>query len=146
MILDTALRWLWLAVAFCLSALVAIIFLFAFGSLWTGEAVREAAARTGDPLVWHASDILGALFFTSAVLPAMTALPGFVLAVAGELFRIRSMLYYTLAGGAALAAIPLLAAAPDAAGSAPAADYMVIFAAAGFAGGFFYWLIAGRNA
>jgi hypothetical protein len=52
-----------------------------------------------------------------------------------------------LAGGASLAAIPLLAGlnangAPD----APAGEYMTIFATAGFAGGFIYWLLAGVRA
>lgn len=146
MILDTILRWLWLAVAFCLSAFLAIIVLVALGSVWMGEAIREAAARHGDPVIWHGSDVFGALFFTAAVLPALTALPAFVLAVAGEIFHIRSALYYTMAGGAGAAAIPFLAAPPDATGTPPAADYMVIFAAAGFAGGFIYWLLAGRRA
>lgn len=146
MILDTIFRWLWLAVAFCFSAFVAIVILFALGSVWMGEAVREAAARSGDPVIWQASGVLGALFFTAAVLPAMTALPGFILAVTGEIFRIRSALYYTIAGGVSIAAIPFLAAPPDAAETPPAADYMVLFAAAGFAGGFTYWLLAGRKA
>lgn len=146
MILDALLRWLWLAAAFCLSAFVAIVVLFAAGSLWAGEALREEAARHGDLMLQEASGVFGALFFIAAVLPAMTALPAIALAAAGELFRIRSALYYTLAGGASLAAIPFLAAPPEAAATPPSADYMAIFAAAGFAGGFFYWLIAGRNA
>jgi hypothetical protein len=50
-----------------------------------------------------------------------------------------------LAGGASLAAIPLLAGAPYEP-SLPASQYMAIFAAAGFAGGFVYWLLAGARA
>jgi len=91
------------------------------------------------------SDPLGIVFFASLVTPALTALPGLVLAVIGEVFAIRSFLYYVVAGGMALAAIPLLAASGGSA-SVPSADYMTIFASAGFAGGAVYWLIAGRNA
>lgn len=146
MILDLVLRWVWVAIAFCLSAFVGIVTLFVLGTLWAGEALREAAARAGDPLVWHGADAFGAVFFTAAVLPALTAVPGLAAVLAGEIFRLRSGLYYTLAGGAALAAIPLLAAPEADMPRAPAAEYMTLFAAAGFAAGAFYWLIAGRNA
>jgi hypothetical protein len=60
---------------------------------------------------------------------------------------LRSWIYYVLAGGASLAAIPLLAgAAANGAPSIPASEYMTIFATAGFAGGFIYWLLAGARA
>jgi hypothetical protein len=52
-------------------------------------------------------------------------------------------MYYVLAGGVALAAIPVLAPTEP---SLPTGEYMTIFAAAGFVGGFVYWLLAGRNA
>ena len=46
-----------------------------------------------------------------------------------------------------MAAIPILAAPPaDHLPAIPAGQYMTIFAAAGFVGGFAYWLLAGRNA
>jgi hypothetical protein len=65
----------------------------------------------------------------------------------GEALRIRSWMYYVLAGGAALTAIPLLASPPtDSLPALPAGQYMTIFAAAGFVGGFVYWLLAGRGA
>jgi hypothetical protein len=81
------------------------------------------------------------------VTPALTALPALVAAVAGEVLRIRSWMYYVLAGGAALAVVPLLAA-PEGADltEIAASPYMTIFAAAGFAGGFIYWLLAGARA
>ena len=52
-------------------------------------------------------------------------------------------MYYLLAGGASLAVIPILAA-PETVDLAKvlASPYMTIFAAAGFAGGFVYWLLA----
>jgi hypothetical protein len=56
-------------------------------------------------------------------------------------------MYYVLAGGAAMAAIPILASPRgDQLPAIPAGQYMTIFAAAGFVGGFVYWLLAGRNA
>ena len=71
----------------------------------------------------------------------------------GEALRIRSWMYYVLAGGAALLAVSLLAGTPgelaigaDLLVALPAHQYMTIFAAAGFVGGFVYWLLAGRNA
>jgi len=45
-----------------------------------------------------------------------------------------------------LAAIPILAGAATDAPAMPASEYMTIFATAGFAGGFIYWLLAGREA
>jgi hypothetical protein len=81
------------------------------------------------------------------VTPALTALPALVGVVAGEVLRLRSWMYYVLAGGASLAAVPLLAGMPAVdLPSLPASQYMTIFAAAGFAGGFVYWLLAGRTA
>jgi hypothetical protein len=48
-------------------------------------------------------------------------------------------------GGAASAAIPLLARL-DVAGTLPQATVWQLFATAGFAAGLVYWLLAGRNA
>lgn len=147
MILQTILRWLWIAFVFCLSAFFAIVALFMMGSFWAGEAFRDIAEAHGDAILWHGSDIFGALFFTGAVAPALTAVPALAAMLLGELMRIRSGLYYTLAGGAAMAAIPLLAGPRGSEVPAtPAPSYMTLFAAAGFLGGFIYWLLAGRKA
>ncbi len=148
MILDTVLRWLWIAIAFCLSAAVAVVALFFLGALWVGEGFREIAEAHGDPILHETSDVFGALFFFAAVAPALTALPGLVAVIVGELLRLRSVLYYMLAGGAALAAIPFLAAPQGSADTppVPAAEYLTLFASAGFAGGLCYWLLAGRRA
>jgi len=137
------LRGLVLLFAFVAAMFVAVSTLFVMGTFWTGKALREAAP--GDPIIDVISDPLGIVFFASLVTPALTALPALVLAVIGEVFSIRSFLYYVVAGGLALAAIPLLAASGGST-TAPSADYMTIFASAGFAGGAVYWLIAGRNA
>jgi hypothetical protein len=87
------------------------------------------------------------VLFVGTVTPALTVLPAAIAAIAGEALRIRSWMYYVLAGGAAMAAIPVLASPPTHnLPSLPAGQYMTIFAAAGFVGGFVYWLLAGRNA
>ena len=67
--------------------------------------------------------------------------------IVGEIARIRSLVYYVAGGGVALAAIPLLARSASGAPSPrPSTLVWQVFATAGFAGGFVYWLIAGRNA
>ncbi len=69
-------------------------------------------------------------------------------AVVGEVARIRSLLYYVVAGGASAALMPLIAVHPQGAEtySSYAAPYFTLMATAGFAGGIVYWLVAGRNA
>lgn len=74
-----------------------------------------------------------------------TIIPALIVILIGEIARIRSILYYVLGGGLSLVAIPLLAGYADASGfSAPDAVVWQVFATAGFAGGFIYWLLAGR--
>jgi hypothetical protein len=77
----------------------------------------------------------------------LTIIPALLVVFIGEVARIRSVLYYVAGGGLALAAVPLLARMGQVSGSVPA-DQIVwqVFATAGFAGGFVYWLLAGRNA
>jgi hypothetical protein len=144
-ILRTIFRMLWVVVAFCLAVAVALAVLFALGAMWTGDALRAAAPN--DPLLRDGAPIFGMVLFAGTVAPALNALPALIGVVAGEVLRIRSWMYYVLAGGASLAAIPILAA-PDPADLPRiiASPYMTIFAAAGFAGGFVYWLLAGARA
>jgi hypothetical protein len=144
-ILRTIFRMLWVVVAFCLAVAVALAVLFALGAMWTGDALRAAAPN--DPLLRDGAPIFGMVLFAGTVTPALNALPALIGVVAGEVLRIRSWMYYVLAGGASLAAIPILAA-PDPADLPRiiASPYMTIFAAAGFAGGFVYWLLAGARA
>jgi len=144
-IFRTIFRMLWVVVAFCLAVAVALAVLFALGAMWTGDALRAAAPN--DPLLRDGAPIFGMVLFAGTVTPALNALPALIGVAAGEVLRIRSWMYYVLAGGASLAAIPILAA-PDTADLPRiiASPYMTIFAAAGFAGGFVYWLLAGARA
>jgi len=138
-------RMLGVVVAFYLAVAVALAVLFALGAMWTGDALRAAAPN--DPLLRDGAPIFGMVLFAGTVTPALNALPALIGVVAGEVLRIRLWMYYVLAGGASLAAIPILAA-PDPADLPRiiASPYMTIFAAAGFAGGFVYWLLAGARA
>ena len=143
MILKTVFRWLWVVIAFLIASMVALTVLFSLGIFWLGDDIRAASPE--DEFIWHGAEFIAAVFFTTAVVPALTALPGLLSAIIAELFRIRSVLYYMLAGGASLAVIPLLARSAEAA-SSPAPSYLTLFAAAGFIGGFSYWALAGARA
>lgn len=140
------LRGIVVLVAFCVAVGVALAVLFALGAIWVGDELRAAAPD--DPLLRHGgAAAFGVVLFTGFVAPALTALPAITAAVIGEVLRLRSWVYYVLAGGASLAAIPLLAgASANGTPALPASEYMTIFATAGFAGGFIYWLLAGARA
>jgi hypothetical protein len=146
MITRTIFRALWAATAFVFAAALALGLLFVLGALWVGDELRAAAPD--DPMLRHgAASVFGLVLFVGTVTPALTVLPAAIAAIAGEALRVRSWMYYVLAGGAAMAAIPVLASPrSEQLPALPAGQYMTIFAAAGFVGGFVYWLLAGRNA
>lgn len=145
MIVRTIFRVLWAATAFLVAASLAVCALFILGAIWAGDELRAAAPD--DPLFRQqgAAPVLGLVVFASTVAPALTILPGAIAAIAGEALRLRTWMYYVPAGGAALALIPVLAS-PATMPALPTGQYMAIFAAAGFIGGFIYWLLAGRKA
>ena len=152
MITRTIFRVLWAATVFVFAFVVALGVLFLLGALWVGDELRALAPD--DPVLAAGSGWMGAAIFAVTVVPALTIVPALVAIIIGEALHIRSWMYYVLAGGAALLAVPLLARAPGDLVVAPAelmvalpsGQYMTIFAAAGFVGGFVYWLLAGRNA
>lgn len=81
------------------------------------------------------------------LLAGATILPALAVVVIGEVARIRSFVYYVAGGGLALGLIPLFARTSAAAGDAALlSPAWQVLATAGFAGGFVYWLIAGRGA
>jgi hypothetical protein len=113
--------------------------------LWAGDELRSAAPN--DPVLAAGANWFGFVLFVGTVTPALTVIPAAIAAIVGEALRMRSWMYYVLAGGAAMAAIPVLASSPvDRVPALPAGQYVTIFAAAGFVGGFVYWLLAGRRA
>jgi hypothetical protein len=84
---------------------------------------------------------------TIVLFSTFTVIPAILLVIVGEIARIRSSIYYIVGGGAVLAAWPLMNRF-GAIGQDPTklADLWTVFATAGFAAGFIYWLVAGRRA
>ena len=67
--------------------------------------------------------------------------------IVGEVARIRGALYYVVGGGIALAVVPCLTRIGKPVGVLELSPVVwQVLATAGFAGGFVYWLLAGRNA
>jgi hypothetical protein len=81
------------------------------------------------------------------LLAGLTIVPALFVIIVGEVARIRSWLYYVVGGGLSLAVLPFLARMGQGSEAAmPPAALWQVLATAGFAGGFVYWLIAGRRA
>jgi len=136
--------------AFGLACLTALLVLFIVGADW---AARELAAHSqefaapNEPPEKFFLHGLGLIAFFATVAPTLSMLPGIVAALIGEVAKTRSVLYYLVAGGLAMIIMPLSAVAQQ----APLvpdgiAQYLTMYATAGFAAGLVYWLLAGRNA
>ena len=140
-VLRTIGRLLWVAIAFLLSMLAAMIVLTTLGL----ETLTHAISNIDDAdLMFDAYDF----FWTgTVVVSGATLIPALLVVIAGEVGRIRSWLYYMIGGGVALIIIPLLARIdPTALNQLALPSIWQVFATAGFAGGIVYWLLAGRNA
>ena len=135
-------RLIMVPLGFILAALAAMFILFTLGMERVTQAVH---GREADPDMWFGMFDLAQQ--TIAVFSTFTIVPAILLVIVGEVARIRSSLYYILGGGAVLAAWPLLSRMGTIAQD-PAQLGVVwqVFATAGFAAGFVYWLIAGRRA
>jgi hypothetical protein len=109
------------------------------------ERVTDALhIRRGDDAFEAIIDLMNqGILLTTGV----TIIPALLVILIGEIASIRSAIYYIVGGGAALAAVPLLAHFGQT-GSFGLPEQVVwqVFATAGFAGGFVYWLLAGRYA
>lgn len=140
--LRTVGRLIWVPIAFLLSALVS---LFVIVSLGQERIVHAMAGRGPDQSTVDAGfELLGVVvqFFSG-----YTLLPAILLVLIGEVARLRSALYYVIGGGATLAAVPLLTRLHQPASALGVAEVIwQVLATAGFAGGFVYWLLAGRKA
>ena len=135
-------RIVWVPIAFVIAALATGIVL---ASLGQERIVQGLGGRRPDevPLgaVWDILKMGRALFSVQTLLPAL------LLVIVGEVARIRQSMYYVLGGGAALVAVPLVARLAEGSSVLGASAVLwQVFATAGFAGGFLYWLLAGRNA
>lgn len=128
-----------------LATLTAVVTLVIIGTRWAASEIEAQAPGNGAPD--QMSGILGLIAFLHTAVPTLTILPALTAVIIGEIAKIRSPLYYIVSGGVAMAVMPLVVTHPEQiAGSAPSVQYISIYATAGFAGGFVYWLSAGRNA
>lgn len=131
-----------LPVAFLLAAAAALFVIFSLGQ----ERIVQAMTgmRQDDPPIGAAFDLLG---LAVQLVSVQTLLPALLLVIIGEVARIRGAFYYVVGGGAALAVVPLLTRINQPSGVLELSPVVwQVLATAGFAGGFVYWVLAGRNA
>ena len=142
MILRTLWRMIVVSFAFIVAFCAAAFVMMTLGLERATQAVNSIDVAATDP-----DGLVDLLFAVLRLMSATTILPALALIIVGEVARIRSGLYYVIGGGAALAAIPLIARFGSL-GAGPMQSNLVwqIFATAGFAGGLAYWLLAGRRA
>jgi hypothetical protein len=130
-------------VAFVISGLVAGLVLVTVGLERVTHAFHGQTMDEADS-VFAIFDFVGQGVILAS---GLTIIPALIIVLIGEVARIRSSLYYIVGGGAALAAVPLLTQfGQSAAFVLPSPAVWQVFATAGFAGGFIYWLLAGRRA
>jgi hypothetical protein len=136
-------RLILIPLALLLAAAASIFVLVTLGLERITGALHQQAV-VNDDMVEAMANLLNQGFLLTT---GLTVIPALLVVFIGEVARIRSALYYVAGGGLALAAVPLLARL-GAGGAVAPTDQIVwqVFATAGFAGGFVYWLLAGRNA
>lgn len=131
-------RIIWVPIAFLLAVSACIFVLVTLGLERVTAAVHDKVA-TPEGIF----DILELMERGVLLATGLTLLPALAVVIIGEVARIRSALFYVAGGGLSMAVVPLLArAAPDVT-SQPIV--WQVLATAGFAGGFIYWLLAGRS-
>ncbi|HWB45620.1 MAG TPA: hypothetical protein VG900_09290 [Hyphomicrobiaceae bacterium] len=129
-------------IAFVIAGGVALFVIFSLGQ---ERVVQALTGRDPDEIPVQAAFDLFAL--AVQLFSVQTIVPALLLVIIGEVARIRGALYYVVGGGIALACVPLLARLGH---PASISDLSVtvwqVLATAGFAGGFVFWLLAGRTA
>jgi len=140
MVLRTVGRLIWIPISFLFAAAAAMLVLVTLGLETITHAVHNL---DGADTVSAAFDVAwqGAIIASGA-----TLIPALLVVIVGEVARIRSWLYYLIGGGLSLAVIPLLSRVDPGTMTYALPALWHVFATAGFAGGFVYWLLAGRNA
>lgn len=140
MVLRTVGRLIWIPIAFLIAAAAALFVLVTLGLETVTHAIHNL---DGSDTISAAFDVAwqGTIIASGA-----TLIPALLVVIVGEVARIRSWLYYLVGGGLALAIIPLLARIDPGTMTYALPALWHVFATAGFAGGFVYWLLAGRNA
>ncbi|WP_333794548.1 hypothetical protein [Hyphomicrobium sp.] len=140
MVLRTIARLIWLPIAFLIAAAVAMLVLVTLGLETLTHAFYELDELDGMSVAYDVA------WQGTIIASGATLIPAVIVVIVGEVVRIRSWLYYMVGGGIALAIIPLLARIDPATLTYALPAMWHVFATAGFAGGFVYWLLAGRNA
>jgi hypothetical protein len=131
-----------LPIAFLIAAGVT---LFVILSLGQERIVQAMTGRGPDNL--PAGAAVDLLSLAWALVSVQTIVPALLLVIVGEVARFRGAMYYVVGGGAALAIVPLLMRISNPAGILEVSPVVwQVLATAGFAGGFVYWALAGRNA
>ena len=135
-------RLIMVPLGFILATVMAVFILFSLGLERVTQTVHS---RNVDVEAWFS--MLNLAQETIVLFSTFTVIPAILLVIVGEVARIRSSVYYIVGGGAVLAAWPLMNRF-GAIGQDPTklADLWTVFATAGFAAGFIYWLVAGRRA
>ena len=135
-------RVIMLPIAFLLATVAALFVIISLGH----ERIVQAMTgmRSDEPPIGAAFDLFG---LAVQLVSVQTLLPALLLVIIGEVARIRGVFYYVVGGGAALAIVPLLTRISQPAGILELSPVVwQVLATAGFAGGFVYWVLAGRNA
>jgi hypothetical protein len=130
-----------LPIAFVLAAAATLFVIFSLGQ---ERAVQAISTRPDEVPFGAILDIVAmALRFATV----HTLVPALLLVIVGEAARIRSAVYYIVGGGVAMAVVPLLTRIGQPATVLELSPVVwQVLATAGFAGGFVYWLLAGRTA
>ena len=135
-------RVIMLPIAFLLATVAALFVIISLGHERIVQAMTGIGAN--DPPIGAAFDLFG---LAVQLVSVQTLLPALLLVIIGEVARIRGAFYYVVGGGAALAVVPLLTRISQPAGILDLSPVVwQVLATAGFAGGFVYWVLAGRNA
>jgi hypothetical protein len=131
-----------LPIAFVVAGMATLFVVFSLGQ---ERVVQAISARSQDEVPVNA--IMDLLILGLRFASVHALVPALLLVIVGEAARIRSAVYYIVGGGVALAIVPLLTRLGQPASLLELAPAVwQVLATAGFAGGFVYWVLAGRNA
>jgi hypothetical protein len=134
-------RLLLVPLGFVMASLAAAFILITLGQERLVIALRgQSITETGIDAMF---DLLKVVL---SLLTMKTLIPAILLVIVGEVARIRNYAFYIVGGGLALVAVPVLAQLGQGSSIALAPVIWQVFATAGFAAGFVYWLVAGRRA
>jgi len=137
-----------------LGRIIVIIFAVIVASMAAGVALAigivapDWATMDSDPVERVSFFVVS--FFATSLVGAVAIAPAFVLIVLGEALRIRSFIYYGVAGAlvglASYFGSNISMRLENTTDVSPVGHALQLAAAAGIIGGVAYWLIAGRKA